>query len=90
MVAFRYLTVNRKILTLVHHYLCLMYWQPLYSKQIETRSVPHPGNDCQQSVNDFWSCILGNLSGDWLQIFIKEVLAIFIGKRESDILPAPS
>ena len=29
MVAFRYPTVLRKILTLVHHCLCLFYWLPL-------------------------------------------------------------
>jgi len=45
-------------------------------------------NECQHSVNDFWPCTMGNLSGDWLQPFINEKLAGYIGKRESDKLPA--
>jgi len=44
MVAFRYPTVNCKILTMVLHGHFLMYWQPLYSKQVERRSLPHPEN----------------------------------------------
>ena len=44
----------------------------------------------QRSVNDSWSCILGNLGGDRLQIVINEVLAAVIGKRESQTLPGPS
>jgi len=63
MVAFRYPTVNCKILTLVLHCHFLMYWQPLYSKQVERHSLPHPENERQWSVNNWWSCILGNLSG---------------------------
>jgi len=35
-------------------------------------------------MNDFWFYISGNLSGDWLQIFPQEVLALFIAKRERD------
>jgi len=63
MVAFRYPTVNCKILTMVLHCHFLMYWQPLYSKQVERCSLPHPGNERQWSINNWWSCILGNLSG---------------------------
>jgi len=44
----------------------------------------------QQSINDSWSCILGYLGGNLLQIVINEVLAALIGKRESQMLPAPS
>jgi len=54
------------------------------------RSLPHHENECQRSVNDSWSCILGDLVGDRLQIVINEVLAAFIGKRDSKTLPAPS
>jgi len=51
----------------------------------------HPWqNECQRSVNNSWSCILGNLVGDRFQIVINEVLAAFIGKRECKTLPAPS
>jgi len=46
-------------------------------------------NEHQRSVNDFWSCIMGNLSGYWLQPFMNELLAGLIGRRESDSLPAP-
>jgi len=46
-------------------------------------------NEDQCSVNDFWSCIMGNLSGDWLQPFINEILDGCIGKSGSDTLPAP-
>ena len=55
-----------------------------------TRSLPHHENVCQRSVNDSWSCILGNLVSDRLHIVINEVLAASIGKRESEMLPAGS
>jgi len=41
-------------------------------------------------IDDCWLCILGNLSGDWLQPFINEVLAVFWVKNNSNMLPAPS
>jgi len=44
----------------------------------------------QRSVNNSWSCILGTLVGDWLQIVINEVLAAFLGKIESETFPALS
>jgi len=90
MVAFRYPTVNRKISTLVRHCLPLMHWLPLQSKQQETRCPPHRENERQCSVNDFCSCILDQLRGDWLKIVIYEVLATIKGKRESCKLPALS
>jgi len=90
MVTFRYPTVNRKILAMVHRCSFWMYWPPLWSKNVKKCSLPHPGNERQWSVNDFRSCILGNLSGHLLQIVITEILATFIGKRRSDTLLAPS
>jgi len=49
-----------------------------------------PGqNERQQSVYEFWSCIIGNLRGDLLWPFIYVVLTGFLGKRESDRLPTP-
>jgi len=45
-----------------------------------TRSLPHPENERQPSINDFWSCILGNLTGDMLLTVINEGLAAFIEK----------
>jgi len=68
----------------------MMYWPPLYSKQRETYSLPHPEDELQRSVNDFWSCILRNLQGNRLQTVINEVSAAFIGRRESVTLPATS
>jgi len=40
-------------------------------------------------VNDFRSCIIGNLLGDRLRPFINGVLAGYIGKRKSLTFPAP-
>ena len=49
-----------------------------------------PGqNECQLSVNNFWSCVIGNLHGNWLWPFIYAVLPGFIGTRQSHMLPAP-
>jgi hypothetical protein len=56
----------------------------------DSETLPDHENERQQSVNDFWSCILGNLRGERLQIVINEVLASFIGKTDSEKLPAPS
>ena len=90
MVAFRCPTVNCKILTMVRHCSFGMYRPPLWSKYVDKRSLPHPGNEHQRSINDVRSCMLGNQSGHWLQIVLFEVLASFIGKSKSDTLPAPS
>jgi len=46
-------------------------------------------NERQPTVNDFWSCIIGNLLGDRLRPFTNAVLAGFIGKSASLTLPAP-
>ena len=46
-------------------------------------------NECQQNVNNCWSCIMGNLCGDRVRSFLYAVLAGFIGKREIHTLPAP-
>jgi len=46
-------------------------------------------NEHQRSVNNFCSCIIGNLHRDWLRPFINVVLAGIIGKRATLTLPAP-
>jgi len=46
-------------------------------------------NKCQWSVNNFWSCTIGNLLGERLRPFIIAVLAGSIGERASLMLPAP-
>jgi len=48
MVAFRYPTILCKILTLVHHCLCSIYWLPLKSKQAETCSLLHHEVECER------------------------------------------
>jgi len=55
-----------------------------------TLSLQHSETEWQRSIKDFWLRILGNLSGDWLQRFINDVLAAFRVKNYSDTLPAPS
>jgi len=80
MVAFRYPTVNFKILSMVQHCHFLMYWQPFYSKQVERRSLPHPENEHQSSVNNWWTCISGNLSGAWSHITMNKWIAAFMSK----------
>jgi hypothetical protein len=62
---------------------------PLYLKTGETRSLPHPEHDSQQRINDFWSCNMSNLNGDWMPTIVKDVMAIFQLKRERDTLSAP-
>jgi hypothetical protein len=63
-VAFRYDTVNRQILIIVGHCIFWMYWPTLKSKYGDIHYLPHPGNETLWSIINFWSCILGNLSGD--------------------------
>jgi hypothetical protein len=60
-VTFRYLTVNRKILTLAHCCHCSFNLQPLSSKRRKTYSLPHPENYCQQSIHEFWSSMIDKI-----------------------------
>jgi hypothetical protein len=73
MVAFRYPIAIGKISTLVYRGPYLMYWPPLRSKTSEKSSMLQPANGSQRRVNDYWSCIFGNLSGNWMQMFKNEV-----------------
>jgi hypothetical protein len=43
----------------------------------------------QWSINDSWSCIMGNPVGDTLQIVINTVLSALIDKGECETLHAP-
>jgi hypothetical protein len=43
--------------------------------------MPHPENERQRSINDFWSCVLGNDTSNRVYSVIKEFLAAFIGKQ---------
>ena len=58
----------------------MTYRLPLYAKEEVTHSLPDSDNVRQQSINDFWSCIVGNLIGEWLQTPIDRELAAFIGR----------
>ena len=73
---------------------CSQSWRnyrlPLSTKQIAIPSLPHLENECQQSVNNIWSCFLGNHTADRLQSVIKEFSAAFISKTDCNTLPAPS
>jgi hypothetical protein len=51
--------------------------------------MSHPEHNCHSRINDFWSCFMSNLGGDWMQMIINEVLAIFQSKRDSNMLSAP-
>jgi hypothetical protein len=61
-----------------------------YAKSNDNKlGIPVRQNDHQCSVNDDSTSIIFDLSGNFLQPFLKEVLTGFIGTRESDRLPAP-
>jgi hypothetical protein len=53
MVAFKYPTVNREILTFAHHCSFQMNRLPLWLKTSDTCSLPHSENERQRSVNNF-------------------------------------
>jgi len=59
-------------------------------KTIATHSLPYPETVQQWSMNDFWSCILVNLVGDWLQISTNEAYAAFRHKNNWETLHEPS
>jgi len=60
----------------------------LYAQHQATQSLPHSENECQPSINDFWLCIVGYLTGDWLQTSMNKVLTGFSFKNNSGTLPA--
>jgi len=88
-VIYRFPTVNCKMLTFLCNCLFLMYWPPLYFKPRRTDSLPHQENESQRSVHNFWSSILGNQNGNWMQTFINEVSTAVMSKIQINTLPAP-
>jgi len=46
-----------------------------------TSTFPHNENERQRSVNNFWSCILGNQGITQILELITELLTAFIGKN---------
>jgi hypothetical protein len=82
MVTLRYPTVNHKILKMACHCFFWMDWQLWWSRNRETRFLPHTGNKGQWRVHHLWSSIMGNLSGDWLQTGKNKVLAPCLAKEK--------
>jgi len=88
-------SMERRWFLVLHHWLSA--WRTVVAiHQCDigwlSRQKREPHTPCpilNMRVNDFWSCIIGNLNVDWLRPFINVVLAGFIGKRESNTLPAP-
>lgn len=66
------------------------FLQPLLAKPITVPSLHCLDDGREWSVKDSWSCILGNLGGNWFQTVTNKVLAALIGKTETDMLAAPS
>jgi len=66
-VAFSYATANCIILTLVHNCPFLMCGPPSKSNTGETHCLAHPENQSQLLIYEFYSCILRNLSGKWME-----------------------
>jgi hypothetical protein len=88
LVGFRHGTANHKMFTSAWCSHFLTDWLLWLSEKRETHCLTHPEHESQQHINDFWSRILGNLSGNWIQTFINVVMAAFKWKRESDTLHA--
>jgi hypothetical protein len=87
-ITFKYATFKCLILTLVYSLLFWMYWPPWWSTSTETRALPHPENECQQSFNNCWLCIMGNLEGDIFHVVRIIVLAIISDIRETWTIPS--
>ena len=63
---------------------------PLYGTEKAICSRPNYETECQQSVNDFWSCKFGNWSETGSFKCILKISAALIGPKESDTLCAQS
>ena len=68
----------------------IRYCQPSLRKTTATCSLPHPENECQQSVDDVYPRILVNLRSDWLQRTIYQTKAALTRKTHSDMRTAAS
>ena len=55
-----------------------MSWQPFHLKQCMTHTLPHHGTERQRSVNNIWSCILGNQGFVQIIELITELLTASI------------
>jgi len=52
--------------------------------------MPHHENERQRTINNFWSCVLGNDTSGRVYSITNEFLAAFIGKTDCNTLHAPS
>jgi len=82
-VAFRYATVQRKILTFVRTCQLWMDWLPWWTKQTETHALPYPEDEHHWSVNDCCSCMLGNLEDDRFHVVRNIILAAVLDNRKA-------
>jgi len=57
-----------------------MLWSPFHLKPCLTHKLPHHETERQQSVNNIWSCILGNQGFMQMNQLITEQLTAFIAK----------
>jgi len=63
------------------------WWKP-FSMAADVEWTIHY-NERQLSVNDLWICKYGNQTVIWLLLCITDLLAAFIGKRDSNTVPTP-
>jgi len=89
MVAYRYPTANREILTFAGDCPFRIKRLPLQLNPSDSRSMPHHEHDSHRRVKHFWSCFMSNLRGDWMQTIINEVWVVFQSKRDSNTLCTP-
>jgi hypothetical protein len=66
------------------------YWPSLYIRRHVTRSLPHPRNERQRSINNNRSCILNSLWSVQTYWPIITILAAFIRKNTCDNLATTS
>jgi len=66
------------------------YCLPLLGKTTATCSLPHYGNERQETINNLELRILHNIFSDWLQTSIYQIFAAFTGKNNSEMLPGAS
>jgi len=53
-------------------------------------ALPHSENECRRSLNDFWSCIIGNICVALWQWFIYHVMMAYSAETVQDIFVTPS
>jgi hypothetical protein len=60
------------------------WWQPVQWKQCMTHTLPHHETERQRSINNIWSCILGNHGFVCIGAPITELLTASIAKNAMD------